>query len=384
MPFEPAAKMLDHFTKVEVGREAARRITEGAGRAYLAVQEAELRRLEREMPTSPAGPDLQQLSMDGAMVPLLHKEWAEVKTLAVGVIRQREKDGEMVPHAEELSYFSRMATHLTFARLAFVETYRRGTARAGRVAGVADGSDWAQTVFDLVRPDALRILDWPHAAEHLAEAASAIFGQGSAESGRWFHVQLRELKEGDPDLVLAKLKGIRDDLLLQEGRAEAAEVVGSTLDYLDKRRAMIRYAEFTAAGYPIGSGIVESANKLVVEARLKGAGMHWQRGNVDPMLALRNVACNDRWEEAWPLVAEVLWQEPRRRSAARRAARQAEGTSVQPCPLESGSMREQPKAEPSRRGRQAKPKPKTAAGPHRPAPNHPWRRAPIGRARQMA
>ena len=46
--------------------------------------------------------------------------------------------------------------------------------------------------------------------------------------------------------------------------------------------------------------MVESANKLVVEARLKGAGMHWRRSHVDPMLALRNLLGNDRWEQEWP------------------------------------------------------------------------------------
>jgi hypothetical protein len=45
--------------------------------------------------------------------------------------------------------------------------------------------------------------------------------------------------------------------------------------------------------------MLESANKLVVEARLKGAGMHWSRASVNPLLALRNAVCNDRWAEAW-------------------------------------------------------------------------------------
>lgn len=35
MPFEPAAKMLDHFTKVEVGKDSARRMTERAGKGYV-------------------------------------------------------------------------------------------------------------------------------------------------------------------------------------------------------------------------------------------------------------------------------------------------------------------------------------------------------------
>jgi hypothetical protein len=39
--------------------------------------------------------------------------------------------------------------------------------------------------------------------------------------------------------------------------------------------------------------------KNIVEARLKGPGMHWERKNVNPMLALRNAICNDRWREIW-------------------------------------------------------------------------------------
>ena len=72
----------------------------------------------------------------------------------------------------------------------------------------------------------------------------------------------------------------------------------------------IRYAEFQAQGYPIGSGAVESANKLVVEARLKGSGMHWARAHADPMLELRTVVCSDRWEEVWPQISQRLRKRP--------------------------------------------------------------------------
>jgi hypothetical protein len=68
---------------------------------------------------------------------------------------------------------------------------------------------------------------------------------------------------------------------------------------LQKREAHMQYPTYQEAGWPIGSGSVESANKLVVEARLKGAGMRWGRQNVNPMLVLRNAVCNRRWHETW-------------------------------------------------------------------------------------
>ncbi|MCL4369468.1 MAG: hypothetical protein M1380_00965, partial [Chloroflexi bacterium] len=269
------------------------------------------------------------------------------------------------------------------------DTVRRMTERAGAgyVAGVVDGADWEQTFIDLHRADAVRILDWGHSSGYVAAAARAVFGVGSAQSAEWLRVQVHELKHGDPEKVLAKLRGIGEDLALQDG--EAAEVIRTSLEYLRKRAGQIQYAEFIAAGLPIGSGIVESANKLVVEARLKGAGMHWERRNVDPMVALRNAACGDRWEEAWPQIAEWLQEEPKRRSAARRAERKAAKASAQeavkPAMRQPQDSPERPGTE-SCRARQAHPKTKNEVrtGPRRPAPSHPWRRMPIGRARQAA
>jgi hypothetical protein len=64
--------------------------------------------------------------------------------------------------------------------------------------------------------------------------------------------------------------------------------------------AQMAYPHYQAAGWPIGSGMVESANKLVVEARGypqgEGSGMHWARGHVNSMLALRNLICSRRWQ----------------------------------------------------------------------------------------
>ena len=65
------------------------------------------------------------------MVSLLHGEWCEVKTLAIGTVAKSDLEGEV--HAQDLSYFSRTADHQSFGRLAVVETHRRGTEGAGKV-----------------------------------------------------------------------------------------------------------------------------------------------------------------------------------------------------------------------------------------------------------
>jgi hypothetical protein len=251
-------------------------------------------------------------------VPLLGGEWAEVKTLATGeVVAARDAAGAPAVRTEHVSYFSRLADSDAFGRLALPELHRRGTATAGTVAAVLDGSVWLQVFIDLHRPDAVRVLDFPHAVEALSAAVQATFGVGAVEAAAWLALHAHELKHGDPDAVLAALAALPVHDATDPVAAAAAR--DRTLGYLRTRRDQIAYARFQALGLPIGSGMVESANKLVVEERLKGPGMHWARPNVDPMLALRCIAANDRWDEAWPPIARLL-RTPARARPARRCA----------------------------------------------------------------
>jgi hypothetical protein len=163
--FAKAAAELAWFTQVAVSTATACRITEAAGAAAVAVQTREVARIEQEYPRAPAGPDTLIFSVDGAMVPRLHGQWAEVRTLAGGAVAPRvTQDGAVVSQTHELSYFSRLAESTTFGRLALGELQRRGIETARRVGGVVDGADWCQRFIDLHAPEAVRILDFPHAA----------------------------------------------------------------------------------------------------------------------------------------------------------------------------------------------------------------------------
>src|SRR5579864_3432757 len=108
MPFEQAD--LAFFWSVQLEETTVRRYTQAAGAAYVAEQVAELERLERERPLAPAGPAIQYLSADGAMVPLVGGEWAEVKTRAVGAVEVGTGDDRLPEaHTTDLTYFSRLA-----------------------------------------------------------------------------------------------------------------------------------------------------------------------------------------------------------------------------------------------------------------------------------
>lgn len=302
LSFAEAAEEVQRLCGVWISDDTVRSYTEAAGRALVQLQEEEVARLEAEYPEPPVGPAQQQVSADGAMVPLVHGEWGEVKTLAVGTIRQRPTPEGPVAQTTELSYLSMLADAKTFLCQARGEVHRRGVERAGqRPTGtrlISDGSVWIQELADRYRPDAVRILDYPHAMEHLATAVQASLGAEPLRVQTWLAKQAHALKTDRPEPVLAALRMLPTDCARDP--AAAAQARDATLGYLENRLEHLRYAEFQRQGLPIGSGAVESACKLVVEARLKGSGRHWARPNVTPMAALRAVLCSRRWDERWP------------------------------------------------------------------------------------
>jgi hypothetical protein len=376
LPFAQVPPLVAHFTGVTVSAATVRRLTEAAGAIQVARETAAVAAIERDLPVPPAGPPLQQLSVDGAFVPLLGGVWAEVKTLCLGRIIQQPAGGadaaEPAPpraRTVDLSYFSRLTDSDTFGRLATVETQQRGTETATTVVAIVDGADWCQGFIDLHRPDAVRILDFPHAVGYLSAVAHVVHGAGSAAATDWLEQQARALRQGQAATVIATLA----QLLAAPVGAEAHEVVRIAHGYLDTRRDQLQYQAFTAAGYPIASGCVESANKLVVEARLKGSGMHWAREHVNPMLALRTVHANQRWDATWPM----LWSQWR--CQARQIALQRRKARRPPAPVQL------PSAPASAPVRAVPPLPRPtplAAGAHTPASDHPWRRSSRFTAKQ--
>jgi hypothetical protein len=377
MPFGRAAKELRYFTRIEVSEATARRIAEGAGSDYVEVQSEQVEQILKQVPTSPPGPELQLISADGAMVHEVSGDWVEVKTLAIGEVEAKGNAGEI--HTRELSYFSRLSEASEFNRQALVEVFRRGTETAGKVCAVNDGADWEQKFIDYHRPDAVRILDFAHAAGKIAEPGRLIFGEETAEFREWFNKQKHSLKLGKTAAVLRNIRGL-ENRARGRGRRMKLKIIRGSVNYLEKRREMINYNEFQGLGYPIGSGCVESANKLVVESRLKQAGMRWARQNIDPMLGLRNIACNDRWDEAWPQLVRHRLEattESRRQRRALRSLEQHQATEMDSAQV-STYRAELQNADDSAEEKPAKAK---AKAPYKPAADHPWRRKLFGRAR---
>lgn len=171
-----------------------------------------------------------------------------------------------------------------------------GWALESRIHVVGDGAGWVQAQSQEVFGKQSRFLtDFFHVSEYLAAAALAIVGANDAR--RWLKVQQRRLKRGKAAMVLEALAPFAEPPALSEEHAP----VRAALRYLSNRSGQLDYPAAIQAGLPIGSGMIESGHKHVLQARLKKAGAAWLPENADVMAQLRVLRSNNQWESIWNL-----------------------------------------------------------------------------------
>jgi hypothetical protein len=177
-----------------------------------------------------------------------------------------------------------------------------GMDRADRWVALSDGGsgveDWLTRNFP--RVEAV-VLDFYHAAEHLGEWAKAVHPGDAAAAGRMAGAWCGWLKREGGVSVLGALEGLdRRGLGLAARQAHQA-----LLTYFTNQVHRMDYPAYRAKGWPIGSGPVEAACKLVVGGRLKGSGMRWGEAGADAICHLRALFRSEagQWDAFWAVAA---------------------------------------------------------------------------------
>ena len=91
------------------------------------------------------------------------------------------------------------------------------------------------------------------------------------------------IEANSPDAAIRELL----DCLPFTTTDEELSALDSLVRYYRNNEKRMRYTEFREAGLPIGSGIVESAHKHVLQARMKQAGQRWSMLRGRRMVQLR-------------------------------------------------------------------------------------------------
>lgn len=230
------------------------------------------------------------LSADGGKVRTCEKkadgslEWREARVATVGVT----SGGKQIPRkkAGGKLYLGRVMTAMqTIALLAAAYLGLPAELRALPVFFIADGGPWWEWVSAYL-PRAVQILDIFHAGEKCVAAAKLCFAEDAEEVRRWDkHIREWLMEKGGVEKVTDALSQACPDASIKPAVHHEVQLC---IAYLQEHRHRMRYSEFAAMGWSIGSGVVESAVDQVMAERLRLSGMKWRIDHADDMMCVRS------------------------------------------------------------------------------------------------
>jgi hypothetical protein len=172
---------------------------------------------------------------------------------------------------------------------------REGPHIQQRVA-LTDGAEALQQQMVTHFPEHTLVLDIIHATEYLWDTANALLGETHPHRTAWVSAYLEPLLAGQSDAVITALEAEGKDPTCTVTQRQALQ---RTVGYYRRNRPYMRYDEYLACGWPIGTGVVEGACGHLVKDRMAQSGMRWTPGGAQAVLDLRAVRLNGHWDPYW-------------------------------------------------------------------------------------
>ena len=231
------------------------------------------------------------VSMDGGMVNIRGEGWRELKVGAVFDVETRLERNPQTQQLDEMAhgvnihYTAVLGTKEAFTPALWALAVDHDLPTAKERAVVADGAAWIWNVAEAVCPDGRQIVDWFHAVQHLAEAATTLYPDEATTQQRaqWLKTHQDHLYLGRIDQIIAALH--------KAGRVDLA-------GYFERHQRRMQYLEFREEAWPLGSGTVESGVKQFKQ-RLTGTGMRWNADQADRMLLIRAAVLGNDFDALW-------------------------------------------------------------------------------------
>jgi len=246
------------------------------------------------------------VSADGTGIPMVPEELAgrkgkqadgKAKTRQVYlgcVFTQHRVDekGRPVRDWDSTTYLSSLKSIDQFGPLLRQEALRRGMGSARNVVLLIDGAHGLENMGRLNFKDCLQIVDFYHALEHAGLVLVASLGKDHPE-------HQRRLRRWAKRLLKDKVQALIEETRLECAGKPQAQAVEEALHYFVSNISRMQYGTFRAAGFFIGSGVVEAGCKTVIGSRCKQSGMFWSEPGAENILAFRCIHSSRRLEEFW-------------------------------------------------------------------------------------
>lgn len=140
------------------------------------------------------------------------------------------------------------------------------------------------------------IRDFFHVTEYLWDGAHVLHSEGSKEADKLVSRQIEMLLKGKVCEIITEIKSQCHDINISESKEKELERV---ITYLENGKECMKYHEYLAKGYPIGTGVIEGTCKNLVNDRFEHAGMHWSMDGANALLGLRSIHLNNLGKEYW-------------------------------------------------------------------------------------
>jgi len=203
-------------------------------------------------------------------------------------------DHVYIDNKEYTAYFGSVSE---FKKLLFETAARAGYGKIKRVVIIGDGAKWIWNMCEELFPDAVCILDLFHMKENIYDYAKALFPNNEKKYTKWAKTVAYYIES---DQVKKALKKINENPLPETAGKNVVNLTGYIMNNIDR----INYLDYKNQGYYVGSGMIESGNKVVVQKRLKQTGMRWSREGGQRMVALRAKYESNKWEDVRNLIID--------------------------------------------------------------------------------
>jgi hypothetical protein len=309
VPFETAAMLLQQLTGIDVSGCAIWEWVQSVGQRMMQSLAAELSALASgELPAEEgmrAEIAAQTLLMgaDGVMVPFRPQEstakgktkWREVKVAILarlGSVRTRQ--GKLSARLHRHRVAAVLGDIDDLSERMWLEALKQGVKNAPQVLWLSDGARGFWRLFEeRFQDQATGVLDFYHAAQNLWSGVKVWLDGRTKCCQEWFTAARHRLRHGQAEAVLADIKAA---LALEGLPVSALPALTKLYNYLDKHRDHIQYHKLKEMGLPIGSGLVESTCKWLIQQRFKGVGMRWSEDGFNHLLHLRLAWVNGRFD----------------------------------------------------------------------------------------
>lgn len=304
VPYEEAAEIMQRVGQIAISKSSIWRRVERWGAAMQAVearQQVKAYELEEPRPQDPnRSREKMGVSMDGTMVHILGEGWKELKVGCVFEIGSRQevdpqtKESVVCGSARHNSYVAHLGGPQPFGRQIWAEARQRDWMEAEDSLAIGDGATWIWNLVSEHFYTSHQLVDWFHASEHLAETARVLYGEGTTKQRTWYRHWTQQLYLGHARKLVTALKS------QATRQPEKAESLLQKAGYFQNNLMRMNYLEMRMEGYPIGSGMVESAAKQY-KHRFCGPGMRWSRKGAERLIPVRSAILSRRFDKTWRL-----------------------------------------------------------------------------------